>query len=61
VRPFAAVRFKICSGLASVMRALPPQSWQVFCLNGKRDPTLPVARQVGQSVSAELSVGTTAS
>ena len=54
MRPFAAVRFKICSGLASVMRALPPQSWQVFCLNGKRDPTL----LVGQSARVDLFVGT---
>src|SRR5262245_45581090 len=44
-------RFRICSRLAGVMRALPPQSSQVFCRNGKRDSTLPVARHVGQSVS----------
>jgi len=45
------VRLRIWSRLASVMRALPPQSSQVFCRKGKRDSTLPVARHVGQSVS----------
>jgi hypothetical protein len=33
------------------MRALPPQSSQVFYRNGRRDPTRPVAQHVGQSVS----------
>src|SRR5262245_29187473 len=44
-------RFRICSRLAGVTRARPPQSSQVFCRNGKRDSTLPVALHVGQSVS----------
>jgi hypothetical protein len=29
-------RFKICSRSAGVIRALPPQSTQTFCRNGKR-------------------------
>jgi len=50
------MRFRICSRLAGVMRALPPQLSQVFCRNGRRDSTRPVARHVGQPVSVALFV-----
>jgi len=57
VRPFATCALQDLLRLGKRDAGLAAASWQVFCLNGKRDPTL----LVEQSLGLTFFVGTTGS